>query len=243
MSHRDSPIKKNRELNKPMDLMNVGFVGTVSVAPTPATEHSSMYESFNPLTTVNKQHFVCWFSGKQTPRPFTIRNTNKSGASFTMNDSVDGGGRISTGSTADAKCAFDFNNKGMHYSPTGSVMLSVSKAVDINTNQGLKIYLTNTNTNEGGTSQFGAFYMTSSGLFIRHNGTNTSSGLSQDTSWHLWKFELTSSSGKVWQDGTLAGTVTTTLPSDSMQPSYTNTTGGAGGSRRQDVRYCEVYNT
>ena len=27
MSHRDSPIKKNKELKKPMDLMNVGFVG------------------------------------------------------------------------------------------------------------------------------------------------------------------------------------------------------------------------
>jgi hypothetical protein len=29
MSHRDSPIKKNKELSKPMDLMNVGFVGAV----------------------------------------------------------------------------------------------------------------------------------------------------------------------------------------------------------------------
>ena len=27
MSHRDSPIKKNRELFKPMDLMSIGFVG------------------------------------------------------------------------------------------------------------------------------------------------------------------------------------------------------------------------
>ena len=27
MSHRDSLIKKNKELSKPMDLMNVGFVG------------------------------------------------------------------------------------------------------------------------------------------------------------------------------------------------------------------------
>ena len=27
MSHRDSPIKTNKELSKPMDIMNVGFVG------------------------------------------------------------------------------------------------------------------------------------------------------------------------------------------------------------------------
>ena len=27
MSHRDSVIKNNKELSKPMDLMNVGFVG------------------------------------------------------------------------------------------------------------------------------------------------------------------------------------------------------------------------
>ncbi len=29
MAHRDNPIKKNKELSKPMDLMNVGFVGNV----------------------------------------------------------------------------------------------------------------------------------------------------------------------------------------------------------------------
>ena len=29
MSHRDSPIKKNKELKKPMDLFNTGFVGIV----------------------------------------------------------------------------------------------------------------------------------------------------------------------------------------------------------------------
>ena len=29
MSHRDNPIKKNKELSKPMDLMNVGFVGAL----------------------------------------------------------------------------------------------------------------------------------------------------------------------------------------------------------------------
>ena len=29
MSHRDNTIKKNKEFKKPMDLMNVGFVGNV----------------------------------------------------------------------------------------------------------------------------------------------------------------------------------------------------------------------
>ena len=32
MSHRDSLIKKNRKLSKPMDLMNVGFVGNIGTA-------------------------------------------------------------------------------------------------------------------------------------------------------------------------------------------------------------------
>jgi len=35
MSHRDSLIKKNKELSKPMDLMNVGFVGVAAVEPDP----------------------------------------------------------------------------------------------------------------------------------------------------------------------------------------------------------------
>ena len=32
MSHRDSPIKKNKELKKPMDIMNVGFVGVAGAS-------------------------------------------------------------------------------------------------------------------------------------------------------------------------------------------------------------------
>ena len=32
MSHRDNPIKKNKELSKPMDLFNVGFTGNVGTA-------------------------------------------------------------------------------------------------------------------------------------------------------------------------------------------------------------------
>lgn len=38
MSHRDYPIKKNRELFKPMDLMSIGFVGNVG------TSHGWDYE-------------------------------------------------------------------------------------------------------------------------------------------------------------------------------------------------------
>jgi hypothetical protein len=198
----------------------------------------------NPFTTINKQHFVEWFSGKGLPDGWTVRGTYNSGGTFAMNNSVDGGGRLATATNADSKVALDFNNNGMVYSSTGSVMITVVKAVDINTNQGLKVIFSNTNTNEGGSSQFGILYMTSSGLYVRHNATNTSvTGLSMDTDWHSWKFELLSASGKVTKDGVLLSTVTTTLPTSTLQPSFIATTGGAGGSRRLDIRYCEAYNT
>ena len=48
MSHRDSPIKKNKELNKPMDIMNVGFVG---VASAPTGSAFLVFDNFTEETT------------------------------------------------------------------------------------------------------------------------------------------------------------------------------------------------
>ena len=61
MSHRDSLIKKNKELSKPMDLMNVGFVGVVggggfevvSGGGTTSTNGDYTYHTYSSPGTVN----------------------------------------------------------------------------------------------------------------------------------------------------------------------------------------------
>ena len=50
MSHRDNIIKKNKELSKPMDLMNVGFVGVVEPTPVPLLNWSTFSANITQRT-------------------------------------------------------------------------------------------------------------------------------------------------------------------------------------------------
>jgi hypothetical protein len=45
MSHRDSPIKKNKELKKPMDIFNVGFVGAAGTSSGSALDYDTDFSS------------------------------------------------------------------------------------------------------------------------------------------------------------------------------------------------------
>ena len=51
MSHRDSLIKKNKELSKPMDLMNVGFVGAAGGEDEPNLDYWDTYSMSNTYYT------------------------------------------------------------------------------------------------------------------------------------------------------------------------------------------------
>ena len=55
------------------------------------TEFASMYESFNDLTTVNKQHFVEWFTGNTLRTDTWNKDNSDAGYTIEMDDSVNGG--------------------------------------------------------------------------------------------------------------------------------------------------------
>jgi hypothetical protein len=57
MSYRDNPIKINKELSKPMDLMNVGFVGNIAVAPIPDPATVSSNNATNIYTNGGKTYY------------------------------------------------------------------------------------------------------------------------------------------------------------------------------------------
>ncbi len=59
MSHRDNPIKKNKELSKPMDFFNVGFVGAVG-SSTPAVIVTS--GSYSTDVNADGYTYVQWRS-------------------------------------------------------------------------------------------------------------------------------------------------------------------------------------
>jgi len=55
MSHRDSVIKKNKELKKPMDLMNVGFVGAAAKVVDPSIILDDGFSSSSGWTHIGGQ--------------------------------------------------------------------------------------------------------------------------------------------------------------------------------------------
>jgi hypothetical protein len=90
-----------------------------------ADDYDSMYESRSDLTTVQKQHFVEWFSGSALDSIWTERDLVGTGT-FAMDDSVDGGYKISAGSGGTDQQQIDFNGI-RHYEEQGCVMIAVSK--------------------------------------------------------------------------------------------------------------------
>ena len=102
-----------------------------------ASEYESMYESRSALTTVQGQHFVEWFSGKQLPSywDYTDRNSSNHTGSG-MSDSIDGGhilqGNSSGGSAQQTILSFMDKKQ---FSNTGSVCIAVAKLGATGTNE------------------------------------------------------------------------------------------------------------
>jgi hypothetical protein len=216
---------------------------------TAVPEFESMYESFNPLTTVNKQHFVEWFSGKQLPSYWNI--ILGSGSTANIADTVDGGAFLTTGSTAtNSNFQLNFNNK-RQYNESGSVCIFIIKPEleeDVSTNWFGQCGLGNVIGNTGHWVNFA----TSNGNI--RLGTSQSEGHSfVDTgdaftnAWYKVKIENLSASCEMQLSGVLKATATTGLQSSTgMQPVlYFNrgTNTPAGNPCTCNLRYFEAYNT
>jgi len=89
----------------------------------------SVYEITNPLSTVAKQHFVEWFTGKELPttRRWALTNNGGNNTGSSTHDGVDGGYLlVGTGSGSTQQSLLSFNDKKL-FSHTGSAIIWVAK--------------------------------------------------------------------------------------------------------------------
>ena len=221
------------------NLLNVGFVGILTKAE---NEYASMYESRSALTTVQEQHFVEWFSGNKLSNIWTQTVVNPP-ASFAMNNTIDGGFRITADGGANNEGMINFNDI-RQYSPTGSVCVWVARDVQTSSYTGYYGLANGITGNDSDMGQLATIYNTSgNGVIALRTGNttkgNTESTIALDTNWHNYKIEMKTSSAEWSVDGVAQTTRTLTLPTLDLQP----VAGVHGNNKSVDVKYCEVYNT
>ena len=204
----------------------------------------SMYESFNPLTTVNKQHFIEWFSGDGLDSIWTTGNAGGSGT-FTMEDIVDGGFSVTSGGTAGDFSFIGFNDI-RPYDPSNSVFIAIVKSFST-VNGDERTGLVNSVVEEG-TSTDGVMFRelpsaTNFSMLTVNSSlsTHTEGSVARDTNWHSVKITNTASNSISLLDGVTDVTITTNLPNEKLQPRIATARDVAAG--KVGVRYCEVYNT
>jgi len=204
----------------------------------------SMYESFNPLTTINKQHFVEWFSGSVIDSIWTFTNVTATGSSG-MVDAVDEGAFVKTAASNNAHVALDFNNK-RQYAHDNSIMIGVTKRNNtvsdemVGFSSGVNILDAVNDT---------VFYSqvnTDTFKTLRSSEGTTLSATVSDvvigTTFTGWKIENSSANLKLTLSGVLKVTKTTNRPNTNMQPSVSCRAREASAKETR-VRFLEVYNT
>jgi len=208
-----------------------------------------MYESFDDLTTVRKQHMVEWFCGNDLNTDRWNKNDVRGGAgTFAMADEEDGGFKITTGSSANSESRIDFNDI-RSFNHDGCVMIFVQKRNAGSTGQSMSGLRDNLTVSDGNACFIvnsvetgDAYYR----FFTQQDGSGYSTNFSQgrDENWHTFKINIDSSSVCTgYVDGVLGATQDDSgkLPNGKMQPFF----GMYGNSqaRSSQIRYCEVFNT
>jgi hypothetical protein len=205
-----------------------------------------MYESFNPLTTVNKQHFVEWFSGSALDSIWTTHTFNTA-PTHQMADSVDGGFEIVTAATNNTGGVITFNDVARQYSETGSVFLSVSQ-IDEASCESFQGFIKDHKSFNNFRNQ-----ATLSNINVEATMFTHSSNASADTqtattvapitaSPVLTKIECKASSIEFSINNTLEATVTGTLPVVPMQPRF-SVRALSAATHTGRISYMECYNT
>ena len=235
---RDSFLRKPVQFNSPHSLFGVmasGISGHLG-----ADDYASMYESRSALTTVQKQHFVEWFSGSALD---SIWTTTLTGATtITTQDVVDGGLGITTGASSGNGGMIDFNNK-RQYAHDGSVLIGVIQRNDNLWSQfGLTANTGAFSTDWAGVQDF------SSQTWVQvrsadSTGTNIDTDIAVNENASSVKIELSSSNIVVHIDGVLKVTKTTNRPRVNMQPGYRVFSETTSASKTGYIRYLEAYNT
>ena len=215
---------------------------------TTETDFPSVYELFNPLTTIAKQHFWDWFDGSALNNRW-VTGTSSGGGTFSMADSIDGGFQLVTNSGV-----FDELNIGFgtfvgtgvrQFSPTASVVIFTiqqSRTTDI----GSMVRMWNDNVT-GERAVLGADTGKNASFYILNTGdatteSNTATSVALNTNMNGFKIELDSADIKAFVNGVLEVTKTTNRPTAKLEPQV-ECISRIASSATTNVRYMECYNT
>lgn len=210
---------------------------------TTETDFPSVYELFSTPTTVAKQHFWEWLNGNDL-RSILEKTDGLGTGTFTMNDSIDGGYNVKSGSAASNRSSISAGDI-RQFAFDGSVLIGVMK----NNASGMYCGFSNDKTaDQNATSDLAwvadLFSDTNKTLETADGTTNsrTASDIAIDAVFHVYKVECGSADVKLTIDGVLKVTKTTNRPTVKLQP---NLMARRANSVQGDVdiRYLEVLNT
>ena len=203
----------------------------------------SLYQTHDLISVVSKQRMVEYFSGSAINADrWTSTNVTGTG-SFAMDDSINGGFVITSGSSSGDRQQINFNDK-RQYNNEGSSIIGIIERVD---NAQVKFGLFNQGTTdnninrafvENGATQ--TYYRLGTADGSSQTMTDTDVGV--DTTKRIINIVLTDENCKLYIDGTLKATSTSNLPADKLQPVFQNralTNAAVTGK----IQYCEVHNT
>ena len=211
---------------------------------TTETDYPSVYELFNALTSIAKQHFWEWFDGSILHNRWTTRNVAGTN-SFAINDAVDGGLIITTGATSNNRGSIYFND--IHpFAHDGSILIITAKRVSGDSTFWFG-FCDDSDLQSFSTDQAICFEDSASTFKTLRtgdasSGSDTASDVAVDTAWTGYKIECGSANIKLTIDGVLKVTKTTNRPTIKQQPAVEMRT-ATSAARTGLVRYIEAKNT
>jgi len=183
-----------------------------------------------------------WYNFTGAALDSNIWTTEGAGSSYAMVDAIDGGFRLTTGTSNSDSANIHFNDI-KQFDDSASEFISVIKlttltnqitAVGLRDGEDFVRMLFDSNTGSG------EFTMqTKDGA----TAETTDTGITGDTNWHVHSGKMLSASVEGYIDGVLKATHSTNIPdSGQLEPLYFvfNRTAATNSS---DIRYFEVYNT
>jgi len=209
----------------------------------------SIYDQLNASGTIAKQRVVETFTGDalDTDRWSTnnVRGTN----TYAMADEVDGGFKITSGSTQYDGGSITFNNI-RQFSPTASEVISVTKisnltdlsaVVGFSDNQDSPTFASAANGAVMDQGNYSAYVRLGTSQTGTNNNVDTTT--SRSTNWTTSKISMTLSSVILTVNGLTGATSTgNSLPTVKLQPIFIGFTNSAT-AHSYSIKYMECYNT
>lgn len=203
--------------------------------------YDTLYDALNPAGDIARQHFFEWFSGGTLDSLWT-QHTDAT-ASQGWDDSVNGGYKLTSGTTGSDKAAIWFNAI-QQYNATGHTLIVVMKPNSTTTgfHQTWMTSRTSMVTVSKGWMIDQRPGNANYHLYNYDTGwSNTDTSVPKDTSYHKWKGTKDSTSIRIWNNDTLQAITTSQLTSDDLAPLCNcqyNTT-----QTSMNILYLECFNT